>query len=117
MPESPGRRSAARHAGVDVDQFLQPSGAFAHPHQVVDDPDLTLSEKRAILAAWAAEARVASVASALRKPAQTKPVTVEDIMDALREVEEQIAHDSMRRPHYRRVLTRRGTGTEPPSLS
>ena len=28
---------------------------FGHPSEVVEDPDLTLNEKRAILASWASD--------------------------------------------------------------
>jgi hypothetical protein len=35
-------------AGIDV--LLHPAQTFAHPDDVVGDPDLTLNEKRAILA-------------------------------------------------------------------
>ena len=34
----------------DLDALLHPAKAFAHPMNVVRDPDLTLNEKRAILA-------------------------------------------------------------------
>src|SRR5437762_12654418 len=40
----------------DVDELLHPASAFAHPSEVVNDPDLTLTEKRAILASWASHA-------------------------------------------------------------
>jgi hypothetical protein len=41
---------------VDLDDLLHPANAFGHPSEVVDDPDLTLNEKRAILASWASDA-------------------------------------------------------------
>ena len=40
----------------DLDALLHPARAFAHPMDVVRDPDLTLNEKRAILASWASDA-------------------------------------------------------------
>jgi hypothetical protein len=40
----------------DLDQLLHPALAFSHPSEVVTDPDLTLNEKRAILASWASDA-------------------------------------------------------------
>jgi hypothetical protein len=40
----------------DLDTLLHPSQAFEHPSDVVNDPDLTLNEKRAILASWASDA-------------------------------------------------------------
>lgn len=40
----------------DLDDLLHPAQAFSHPTDVVNDPDLTLNEKRAILASWASDA-------------------------------------------------------------
>jgi hypothetical protein len=39
----------------DLDDLLHPAQAFSHPSDVVNDPDLTLTEKRAILASWASQ--------------------------------------------------------------
>jgi hypothetical protein len=44
----------------DLDTLLHPAQAFQHPSEVVNDHDLTLNEKRAILASWAS-ARVHGV--------------------------------------------------------
>jgi len=41
---------------LDLDDLLHPAQAFSHPADVVNDPDLTLNEKRAILASWASDA-------------------------------------------------------------
>jgi hypothetical protein len=79
------------------DELLHPANAFGHPSQVVNDPDLTLNEKRAILASWASDA-CAVEASAPRDSA----VRFEDIMDALRTLDRQANGDK-----YRRVLHRR----------
>ena len=38
---------------LDLDQLLHPAQAFLNPSEVVNDPDLTLNEKRSILASWA----------------------------------------------------------------
>ena len=38
---------------VDLNDLLHPAQAFGHPSEVLNDPDLTLYEKRAILASWA----------------------------------------------------------------
>ena len=40
----------------DLDELLHPAQAFDHPRDVVNDADLTLGEKRAILASWASDA-------------------------------------------------------------
>ena len=41
---------------LDLNALLHPAQAFSHPSDVVTDPDLTLNEKRAILASWASDA-------------------------------------------------------------
>jgi hypothetical protein len=45
-----------QRANFDLDQLLHPEQASGHPSEVVHDPDLTLNEKRAILASWASDA-------------------------------------------------------------
>ena len=52
----------------DPDTLLHPANAFARPADVVNDPDLTLSEKRAILASWASDACAIEAFPALRHP-------------------------------------------------
>jgi hypothetical protein len=68
---------------LELDALLHPSRAYAHPRDVLRDPDLTLYEKRAILASWASDA--CAVEPALRRiePA-APPVPFDDVMDALR---------------------------------
>ena len=97
----------------DLLALLRPAGAFAYPRQVVQDPDLTVNEKRAILASWASDA--ASKEPALRQQPRegVLPVGFDDIMDALRELDDQAAHDNQPRPHYRRVLRRLRPGSGP----
>lgn len=69
----------------DLQALLRPAQAFAHPRDVVSDPDLTLNEKRAILASWASDACAVEAAPALRQaPGGQTPVTVDEILDALR---------------------------------
>ena len=50
----------------ELDDLLHPAQAFSHPSEVVNDPDLTLNEKRAILASWASDACAIEAAPALR---------------------------------------------------
>src|SRR5438128_3014317 len=90
----------------DVDELLHPASAFAHPSEVVNDPDLTLNEKRAILASWASDAcAIESVPSLRRAPTQGgKPVAFDDVMDALRALDARASETSER---YRRVLRKR----------
>jgi hypothetical protein len=91
----------------DLDELLHPANAFAHPSEVVNDPDLTLSEKRAILASWASDACVEASPAVRRRPGN-QPVAFDDIMDALRELDQQAGQPY--RPHYKRVLADRRPG-------
>ena len=76
---------------------------------VVKDPDLTLSEKRAILASWASDICTVEAAPALRRvPGSGKAVAFDDVMDALRSLDRMAGGG--RRPHYRRVLENRRPG-------
>ena len=66
----------------DLDQLLHPSKAFARPMDVVNDPDLTTNEKRAILSSWASDA--CAVSPDLRAPPEGPLVQFDDIMEALK---------------------------------
>jgi hypothetical protein len=74
---------------------------------VVEDCDLTLSEKRAILAAWASDACAVEAAPALRRVPGHRPVLFDEIIDALRLLDRLAAERSRPLPHSRRVLERR----------
>lgn len=96
----------------DLDQLLHPAQAFHHPSAVVSDPDLSLNEKRAILAAWASDACAIEAAPELRTgPAGA--VKFDDIMDALRELDKHAyapAIDRRLRKRLRQRFFRRGQG-------
>jgi hypothetical protein len=92
----------------NFDELLHPANAFAHPSEVVNDPDLTLSEKRAILASWASDACALEAAPTLRRQPGNRPVAFDEIMDALRELDRQAGQPY--RPHYKRVLADRRPG-------
>jgi hypothetical protein len=96
------------HDPLDLDALLHPANAFARPADVINDPDLTLSEKRAILASWASDACAVEAVPALRQPPGSDPVRFDDIMDALRELDRQ--SNARPTPHYRRVLAERHPG-------
>jgi hypothetical protein len=65
--------------------LLHPAQAFAHPQEIVSDPDLSLEEKRAILAAWASDACAVEAAPALRRaPGSDRSVAIDDLLEALR---------------------------------
>src|SRR5436190_18905583 len=88
---------------LDLNALLHPAQAFSHPADVVSDPDLTLNEKRAILASWASDAcAVESVPELRRAPVEGgRPVAFDDVMDALRALDTQVAETSSRLPPRR----------------
>ena len=90
----------------DLTALLHPARAFARPMDVVEDNDLTLSEKRAILAAWASDACAVEANPVLRS-AEHSTARFDDIMDALRELDRLGADRCKPIPHYRHVLERR----------
>jgi hypothetical protein len=98
--------------GFDLEALLHPAQAFAHPLDVVRDADLTLNEKRAILAAWASDACAVEAAPSLRcAPGSGRPVQFDDIIDALQTLDRQASEQNHKPwPHYRRVLDRRIPG-------
>src|SRR4029453_8866326 len=76
---------------LDLDILLHPSQLFEHPSDVLDDPDLSLNEKRAILASWASDACAVESAPALRNNPSGQVLSFDDIMDALRALDKQAA--------------------------
>ena len=79
-------RSKADDA-FDLSALLHPAQAFAQPSDVVDDPDLTLNEKRAILASWASDACAVESEPAWRRAPNGGRLIFDDVMDALRELD------------------------------
>lgn len=72
----------------DINAMLHPGRVFEHPRDVVSHPDLTISEKRAILASCASDASAIASCPALSAPQGLKaPVTIEDILEALCELD------------------------------
>jgi hypothetical protein len=86
----------------DLDQLLYPARAFGHPSEVVNDPDLTLNEKRAILASWASDACAVEASPELREPSAGALVSYDDIMDALKRLDGEAA----KRVNYGRLINR-----------
>jgi len=77
--------------GFDLDRFLHPAGAFRTPLEVVNDPDMTTQEKRAILASWASDACAIEAAPELRQPPSAPPVHFDEIIDALKRLDGEVA--------------------------
>src|ERR1041385_5954543 len=75
----------------DLDRLLHPAGAFRTPMEVVSDPDMTILEKRAILASWASDACAVEAAPDLRRRPSAPVIRFDDIMDALKPLVGQVA--------------------------
>jgi hypothetical protein len=98
--------------GCDLDTLLHPSQAFDRPSDVVNNPDLSLDEKRAILASWASDACAVEAVPALRRRAGGKRlVRFDEVMEALRALDQQ-ARDEAGRADMRRVRKRNGGSHE-----
>jgi hypothetical protein len=95
----------ADREGWDPTDLLHPAQAFEHPSYVVNDPDLTLNEKRAILASWASDACTPEEAPYLcLAPGGKRPVLFDHVMEALRTLDKQANDKDSAR--YRRLLRR-----------
>jgi len=82
-------RTTPAHDNVfDFNALFHPGTVFTHPRDVVARPDLTLAEKRAILASWASDASAIASCPSLRAPDGLKgPVHIDEILEALRELD------------------------------
>ena len=86
----------------DLDRLLHPGGAFRSPMEVVNDPDMTIQEKRAILASWASDACAVEAAPDLRQPTGCPPVRFDDIMEALKTLD----GEATSLPQYGKLISR-----------
>jgi hypothetical protein len=85
---------------LEIENLLHPAQAFEHPLRVVEDPDLTLNEKRAIIASWASDACAIEAAPALRQaPGTALPVRFDDVLDALLTLDQQAGNRCSPPPH------------------
>jgi hypothetical protein len=82
----------------DFDGLVHPSQMFQHPRDVVSDPDLSLNQKRAILATWASDACAIEAAPALRKTPAGRVVSFDEIMDAMRALDKEFLGTQAARP-------------------
>jgi hypothetical protein len=100
------KRESQRRDGLigecDLNDLLHPAQAFASPAAVLEDPDLTVNEKRAILASWASDACAVEAAPDLRAAPAGRIVRFDEIMEALRALDKQVNGAT-----YRRVLRRK----------
>jgi len=92
----------ANRKDFELDHLLHPAGAFRNPMEVVNDPDMTVQEKRAILASWASDACAVEAAPDLRQPPAAPTVRFDDIMDALKRLDGAAADT----PNYGKFISR-----------
>ncbi len=90
---------------TDLNSLLHPAQAFQHPREVVNDLDLTLGEKRSILASWASDACAVDSEPALRRRGNNV-VTFDDIVDALRTLDRQAQAAVFPARQYNNVIRR-----------
>lgn len=65
-------------------RVISPASRYLHPRAVVDDPALSLQQKRSILSQWASDACAVESDPTLRlAPGGIRPVKVGDIFAAL----------------------------------
>lgn len=69
---------------TELERLLHPRCFYGRPDDVLADPALTRSERRAILSSWASDAcAVESSPGSREPPLAERPVTFDEIMDAL----------------------------------
>lgn len=82
--------------GIINSQGIERRRSFSVPYEVLDDPSLNRSEKRAILAEWASNSCAVKSFPALRRlPGTTFPVTLSSIMDALAQLDDTCESQAM----------------------
>ena len=77
----------------DLKRLLNPTRFYEQPHDVIDDPKLSLEERRAVLSSWASDACAVESMPALRQiPGSSSPTSFDAVMEALQVL------DSLARP-------------------
>jgi hypothetical protein len=68
----------------DLNAILHPGSVYDHPRDVVADQNLSIAEKRAILASWASDAAAVASNPALRElSGSRRVVTIDEVFEAL----------------------------------
>jgi hypothetical protein len=92
---------------IDINYLLHPGTTFDHPKDVVGHPELSLNEKRAILASWASDAAAITSCPALRAPeGLKKPVSIDEILEALQALDGGPHHPPGGKPNRLRSVAR-----------
>jgi len=89
---------------LDLNMLMEPASAFRDPVNVVRDMDLTLNEKRAILAAWASRVCAREAVPELHDRSFRQRVTFEDIVDAMRVLD---SSEGQTLKKYQKIVRRR----------
>jgi hypothetical protein len=98
---------------LEIDELLHPADAFEHPQEVVNDPDLTLNEKRAVLASWASDACAVKAAPCLRRNRRGSTVSIDAVLEALQRLDKIVAGDPPPSlPAARRSRSRESGGSD-----
>jgi hypothetical protein len=108
-------KTTDRDLAHDFDALVHPSQAFEHPRDVASNPDLSLNEKRAILASWASDAGAIEATPALRKTPSGRVVSFDEIMDAMRLLDNEYERSARSIPRKAASVNRRrvsGAGNE-----
>ena len=75
-------------SNFELNALLYPARTYRHPQDVVCDQNLSLAEKRAILASWASDACAVEASPALREiPGTGKVVSVDEVLEALQSLD------------------------------
>ena len=75
--------------GAALERLLRPAVGFEHPRDVLKDPILNASDKRAVLASWASDASSVRDEPTLRWLLGTpEPVPLADVREALANLDE-----------------------------
>jgi hypothetical protein len=91
----------------DFDALLHPGIVFDHPKDVISHPSLSGLEKRAILASWASDASAIASCPSLRACAGLKtPVSIDEILEALCELDGEPRHPPGGKPNRLRSTSR-----------
>jgi hypothetical protein len=92
---------------IALDALLRTGTKFRHPDDVVKHPALSIAEKRAFLASWASDAAAIASTPPLRAPhGLNAPVLIDDILEALRALDDHPRHPPGGKPNRLRSTDR-----------
>jgi hypothetical protein len=74
---------------LSASALLYPARHFSHPRDVINAMDLSVEEKRAVLASWASDAyAVESMPSLRMVPGVPEPIPYDDVLSALKALDD-----------------------------